>query len=45
MEITRYTSGDHVSPYAKLSRQGATLFPRVLFFVDEIPNPDDSQRR
>ena len=33
------TSGDHVSPYAKLTRNGATLFPRVLFFVNEAPNP------
>ena len=33
------TSGDHVSPYAKFTRNGATLFPRVLFFVNETPNP------
>ena len=33
------TSGDHVSPYAKLTRNGATMFPRVLFFVNETPNP------
>ena len=33
------TSGDHVSPYAKFARNGATLFPRVLFFVEEMPNP------
>ncbi len=33
------TSGDHVSPYANLTRNGATLFPRVLFFVEEVPNP------
>ena len=38
MEISD-TSGDHVSPYAKLTRNGATLFPRVLFFVNETPNP------
>ncbi len=33
------TSGEHVSPYAKFTRNGATLFPRVLVFVDEVPNP------
>lgn len=33
------TSGDHISPYAKLTRNGATLFPRVLFFVNETENP------
>ena len=38
MEIAD-TSGEHVSPYAKLARNGATLFPRVLFFVNETPNP------
>ena len=38
MEISD-TSGDHVSPYAKFTRNGATLFPRVLFFVNETPNP------
>ena len=26
------------SPYAALSRNGATIFPRVLFFVNEITN-------
>ena len=26
------------SPYAPLSRNGATIFPRVLFFVNEITN-------
>ena len=27
------------SPYAALSRNGATIFPRVLFFVNETENP------
>ena len=27
------------SPYAGLSRNGATIFPRCLFFVEEAPNP------
>ena len=27
------------SPYGKLSRNGATIFPRVFFFVNEIINP------
>ncbi len=27
------------SPYAELSRNGATIFPRVLFFVNETENP------
>ena len=27
------------SPYAALSRNGATIFPRVLFFVNETQNP------
>ena len=30
-------SGD--SPYANLSRNGATIFPRCLFFVEETENP------
>ena len=30
------TAGD--SPYAELSRNGATIFPRVLFFVNETAN-------
>ena len=38
MEISD-TSGDHVSPYAQFARNGATLFPRVLVFVEEMPNP------
>ena len=33
------TSAGFVSNYAHLSRQGATIVPRALFFVDEIPNP------
>ena len=32
-------SGSHVSPYAKFTRNGATLVPRALFFVNETPNP------
>ena len=27
------------SPYAELSRNGATIFPRVFFFVNETTNP------
>ena len=27
------------SPYAKLARNGATIFPRALFFVTETTNP------
>lgn len=38
MEITD-TSGDHVSPYAGWTRNGATLFPRVLILVNETANP------
>ncbi len=38
METTD-TSGGILSPYAKRSRQGATIVPRALFFVNEIPNP------
>ena len=38
MELADTSSG-HVSPYAKIARNGATLYPRVLFFVNEIPNP------
>ena len=38
MEITG-TSDGTMSPYGKLSRQGAVIAPRALFFVDEIPNP------
>ena len=38
MEITD-TSAGTMSPYAKLSRQGATIVPRALFFVNEVPNP------
>ena len=33
------TSGTGDSPYAALSRNGATIFPRVLFFVNETENP------
>ena len=33
------TSADGVSPYAGHSRQGATIVPRRLFFVQEIENP------
>ena len=39
MEITGTTDGT-MSPYGKLSRHGAVIAPRALFFVDEIPNPD-----
>ena len=33
------TSAGHVSPYGRLSRQGATIVPRCLFFVNETANP------
>ena len=33
------TSGDHISSYAGWTRNGATMFPRVLFFVNETTNP------
>ena len=33
------TSADSVSPYAKYARQGATVVPRCLFFVNEAANP------
>ncbi len=33
------TSADAVSPYAKRARQGATIVPRCLFFVNEVENP------
>ena len=33
------TSADSVSPYAKYARQGATVVPRSLFFVNEAANP------
>ena len=32
------TSGDAVSSYAGQTRNGATIFPRCLFFVDETEN-------
>ena len=38
MEITD-TSGEHVSVYADYTRNGATLFPRILILVDETANP------
>ena len=33
------TSVDGVSPYGGYSRNGATIFPRRLFFVEETENP------
>ena len=33
------TSANRVSPYAGWSRQGATVVPRCLFFVNEAANP------
>ena len=33
------TSDSAASPYATRSRQGATVVPRCLFFVEEIENP------
>ena len=38
METTD-SSKEFLSPYAKLTRKGADIYPRVLFFVNEIPNP------
>ena len=36
---TTDTSADSVSPYAGYSRQGASIVPRCLFFVEETENP------
>ena len=33
------TSTDSVSPYADYARNGATIYPRPLFFVNEAKNP------
>ena len=33
------TSANSVSPYAGYSRDGATIYPRCLFFVEETENP------
>ena len=33
------TSADRGSPYADYSRNGATIFPRCLFFINETANP------
>ena len=33
------TSGESHSPYSGLSRQGAVIVPRCLFFVEETANP------
>ena len=33
------TSAGGVSPYATYARNGATIYPRALFFVDETVNP------
>ena len=33
------TSGDAKSPYAGHTRNGATIFPRCLFFVEKTENP------
>ena len=32
--ITLTAFGEHVSPYGERARQGATIVPRILFFVD-----------
>ena len=37
-EVTRLTLGTP-SPYEPIARQGATIVPRCLFFVDESPPP------
>ena len=33
------TSAGFLSPYATRTRRGADIIPRVLFFVNEVPNP------
>ncbi len=33
-KITLVPFGEHISPYGERARQGATIVPRVLFFVD-----------
>ena len=33
------TSAGFLSPYASRTRRGADIIPRVLFFVNEVPNP------
>ena len=33
------TSTGFLSPYADFTRRGADIYPRVLFFVNEMPNP------
>ena len=33
------TSANSISPYATYARNGATIYPRALFFVDETVNP------
>ena len=39
LEITD-TSGEHVSPYAKFTRNGGALLFRAYWFLcDEVPNP------
>ena len=38
MEITD-TSADTPLPYTRQTRQGSTMVPRMLFFVNEQPNP------
>ncbi len=35
---TMDSSNEFLSPYAQLTRKGADIYPRVLFFVNEIPN-------
>ena len=37
------TTQPHASPYAEHARNGATMFPRVLFFVNEASNPSAVQ--
>ena len=33
-QVTLATSGNHASPYGQRAKQGATIVPRVLFFVN-----------
>ncbi|MYD41005.1 MAG: N-6 DNA methylase [Acidimicrobiia bacterium] len=37
--VGRIPASQEASPYAELARQGATIVPRSLFFVEEVP-PD-----
>ena len=38
------TSEGQISPYGARSRQGASIVPRRLFFVNEVENLDNNSR-